>query len=207
VPQVRKEDVEQAIESAALRLFAKQGFRATTVEQISRASRVATGNIYRYFKGKNEIFRRVVPPELAASLRELLSLRVHALHGVRDVRELGADAPYHALAERLLELAIRHRLAMVVLLGRAEGTRYAGLSDELADMLAKLALEHFRILEPGLLISALKRAMVFEIYRNFLRMLVHVLESQKAEADIRAAVAELTAYHLGGLKYMFLRHG
>ena len=97
MPQVRKEDVEQAIERAALRLFAKQGFRATTIAQISRASRVATGNIYRYFKNKNEIFRKVVPAELATSLRELLSLRVRARRGVSDVRQLAPNGTQERL--------------------------------------------------------------------------------------------------------------
>ena len=40
---------------AAVRIFARQGFRQSTVSQIAKEAGVADGTIYLYFKSKNEI--------------------------------------------------------------------------------------------------------------------------------------------------------
>ena len=45
---------------AALSLFSRQGFRATTMRQIARRSSLSVGNLYHHFGGKEEIFRRLI---------------------------------------------------------------------------------------------------------------------------------------------------
>ena len=42
-----------------------------------------------------------------------------------------------------------------------------------------------------------------EIYRAFVRVLVHILERFETEAPIRQAVAAYTRYNLAGLKSFF----
>jgi AcrR family transcriptional regulator len=44
-----------ALQAAAARLFAEQGYDATTVAQIARAAQVGERTFYRYFAGKNEL--------------------------------------------------------------------------------------------------------------------------------------------------------
>ena len=45
---------------AALSLFARQGFRATTMRQIARRSGLSVGNLYHHFGGKEEIFGQLI---------------------------------------------------------------------------------------------------------------------------------------------------
>lgn len=45
---------------AALSLFARQGFRATTMRQIARRSGHSVGNLYHHFGGKEEIFQKLI---------------------------------------------------------------------------------------------------------------------------------------------------
>lgn len=45
---------------AALSLFARQGFRATTMRQIARRCGLSVGNLYHHFGGKEVIFQRLI---------------------------------------------------------------------------------------------------------------------------------------------------
>ena len=45
---------------AALRLFSRQGYRATTVRDIAEAAGVSTGNLYHHFADKEAIFRTLL---------------------------------------------------------------------------------------------------------------------------------------------------
>jgi AcrR family transcriptional regulator len=45
---------------AALALFSRQGFRATSMRQIARRSRLSVGNVYHHFGNKEAIFNRLL---------------------------------------------------------------------------------------------------------------------------------------------------
>ncbi len=66
------------IESAALWLFTRQGFHGTTVRDIARKAGVSMGNLYNYYRTKEEIFvslTRHMGAEMAAiQQKELLPL-------------------------------------------------------------------------------------------------------------------------------------
>ena len=71
----------QAIVDAARRVFAELGYGATTVRDIIRATDLASGTFYNYFKSKEEVFQALqdetalrVRPRLRPSRRCALSL-------------------------------------------------------------------------------------------------------------------------------------
>jgi AcrR family transcriptional regulator len=45
---------------AALELFSTQGYGATTMRQIAEKADLSVGNLYHHFKGKEEIFQRLI---------------------------------------------------------------------------------------------------------------------------------------------------
>lgn len=63
MPKLHDHDVERNqinIEEAALRVFTRQGFHGTTVRDIANEAGVSLGNIYNYFKTKEEIYVSLV---------------------------------------------------------------------------------------------------------------------------------------------------
>lgn len=56
----KSERSRRQVLDAALRLFSRQGFRATTVREISEAAGVSTGNVYHHFPDKESIFRSLL---------------------------------------------------------------------------------------------------------------------------------------------------
>ena len=53
-PGMRKKEKQEAIYEAALRVFARYGFRKTTVEDIARELGMTKGNLYLYARDKRE---------------------------------------------------------------------------------------------------------------------------------------------------------
>jgi AcrR family transcriptional regulator len=207
MPQVLKESVRESLVAAAAEVFAKRGYERAAVGEIAAAAGLSTGNVYRYFPGKRELFDAVVPPTFVRRFRELLRRRVRALNGIRDVHDLPPEAPYHLASEELLRFCIDHRLGVIVLLARSGGSRYARFAEHTVDDLVRLAVAHFESVDPARAREVeLRRTTRFdltEIYRAFVQVLVAILVRFESEASIREAVAAYTRYHLAGLKSFF----
>jgi AcrR family transcriptional regulator len=58
--QTKGEVTRIAIEDAALELFMKQGYHATSMRQIAEQSGLALGGIYNHFTSKDEIFEAII---------------------------------------------------------------------------------------------------------------------------------------------------
>lgn len=66
-----REQNRRVILDAARRVFAELGYAATTVRDIIRATPLASGTFYNYFKSKEEVFQ-AIRDETALALRPLL---------------------------------------------------------------------------------------------------------------------------------------
>jgi AcrR family transcriptional regulator len=201
--QYLKEEVQRRIVGAALETFARKGYPETTVAEIAREAGISTGNVYRYYPSKEALFHSLVPEAFAAQLRDLLRRRSAALVGVEDYRTLPEDSEYSLLSRATLAFAVENRLRLVILLGRAEATRYEGFAQELVAELVERAIAHFQGADPALRVDRAMRFGLEEIYRNFVGTLVRILEHFRDAEQIREAVECVSRYHRVGLKSFF----
>lgn len=70
MPQVLKDEVRDKIITAAKKLFVTNDFGKVSMSMIAGEAGIAVGNIYRYFKGKDQLFRYLAKP-VASRLMEL----------------------------------------------------------------------------------------------------------------------------------------
>jgi AcrR family transcriptional regulator len=198
-----KEHVRDAIVQAAAELIAEGGYPATSMAAVAARAGTATGNVYRYFPSKEDLFAAVLPSELVARVRELTHARITALRARKDIAAVPPDDRYHALAEELVALCVAHREPIIILLARAEGTPFAGFVDDFRADLVAWALDYQREAYPTLRASPAFRFALQEIYRCFLASLAQAFATFRTEKTMREAVAHLTAHHQGGLKHLF----
>lgn len=57
--KIDRDEKREAIVAAAAEVFARQGYRAATMDRISREAGIAKGTTYLYFKSKSELFLAV----------------------------------------------------------------------------------------------------------------------------------------------------
>lgn len=69
--------------AAAIKVFGKQGFHDTCVDDIATAAKIAKGTLYLYFKSKEDIYTTAIH-QAVTELQRLSAERTAAAHGVRD---------------------------------------------------------------------------------------------------------------------------
>src|SRR5262245_20848414 len=97
---------------AAEALFAESGYSNATMAAIARRAGVSTGNLYRYFASKEELFYTILPEAFAESFLRIVRRRVVSLVEAENLVALGTKAQRDA--QELLRFWIDHRLKIVV---------------------------------------------------------------------------------------------
>ncbi len=69
--------------AAAIKVFGKQGFHDTCVDDIAAAARIAKGTLYLYFKSKEDIYTTAIQ-QAVTELQRLSAERTLSAHGVRE---------------------------------------------------------------------------------------------------------------------------
>jgi len=58
--QVLKDEVKNKIKDSAIIVFTKKGFKKSSIKEIAHEADVSVGNVYRYYKNKEELYNKVV---------------------------------------------------------------------------------------------------------------------------------------------------
>jgi AcrR family transcriptional regulator len=82
----KKLETRQALEQAALRLFAERGYEQTTVEDIAEAADVAVRTFFRYFSSKQDVLFGEVVTDRVTRLRSELAARPASEDLLRSIR-------------------------------------------------------------------------------------------------------------------------
>ncbi|MCL9760477.1 TetR/AcrR family transcriptional regulator [Frankia sp. AiPa1] len=120
----------QAIIEAALRLFARQGFASTTLEDIAREAPTSRQTVYSHFGDKESLFQAVIDTHLSATLDRLHAAATDfprpagpGLAGGHGEPEPDPVAHLDTLAQRLAAIARDPRSVLLRQLLQAEGSR------------------------------------------------------------------------------------
>lgn len=81
------ESVREKIQNAALELFSQKGYDGTSIDEIAAASGMKAPNIYKYFKGKQEIFE-TLNNEALKHYKRRMSMTPDSLVWIHNAEEL-----------------------------------------------------------------------------------------------------------------------
>lgn len=85
--QILKEDIRQDIIAAAIFQIEKDGIEKASMRSIANSAKVTVGNVYRYFKGKDELVSTIISPAMDAINNALLKASNEQLKLFGDVSE------------------------------------------------------------------------------------------------------------------------
>jgi AcrR family transcriptional regulator len=197
VPQRLKDDVRERILAAAARTFAERGYLDATLADIARAADIAPSNIYKYYENKQALFDAVVTPAVAARLFRLLRARLREFDTLGSWSDAHAERSKHAQA--LLQFWVEERLAVLILLTGADGTRFASVRARMEREMTRQAVRFVRrqtAAEPDPHFDMVLR----QVFANTVTMVAAILERFASAADIAQAFATFWTYQLAGLE-------
>lgn len=196
MPQVLKPEIRARILSAGLEVFAAQGYLGATMNAIAEHAGLGAASLYRYYPSKAELFEAAITPELAARFERLLQQRVRAL-GAQSTA-----APFeriHDHGEEMLAFWLEHRLAVVVLLDRAQGSAYEHYSELFVTLLLDSTLEQIRRDGSNVQITAPARLVLRRIFENTRIMIATILAHSDKPRVLREAIEAFWSYQIPGL--------
>lgn len=128
--QTLKRNIREAILKAAQSRFARKGFLKTSMRDIADAAGMGVGNVYNYFKSKDELFRAVVHP-VTDEFKRMLE-KHHGRSG-RDALEMFSEAYFRDCVDEYVRLIDRYRPLMRILLFHAQGSSLETFREQFTD--------------------------------------------------------------------------
>jgi hypothetical protein len=201
MPQYKKDEIKKKIHSAARCIFAEKGYENASISDIAAKATVSVGNIYRYYKGKDDIFYAVVPPDFIDWIKSSLVNKITAAKDI-TLSEVHSHE-FLFINEAFIEFMASNREIILIVFMGAKGTRYESLKDDTIDYLIKAVKEHYSS-QDNRIINDIKNDFIIRmIYGKLIEMLMNVLKESNNTSDIHNSLYILNSYHLFGATNLF----
>lgn len=134
--QTLKSDLRDKILFEARRSFRSKGFEKTSMREIAIASGITVGNIYRYFKNKNELFYAVVK-EAHDAINFIVqsdhSGNVIAMNTNMEDRDFfeSADPTLHGI----VDVFIKYKIEITILVYKSQGSELGMMINRFKEMI------------------------------------------------------------------------
>ncbi|MEK3913040.1 TetR/AcrR family transcriptional regulator [Paenibacillus sp. FSL H7-0331] len=128
--QILKDEIRSRIRKAALAEFNKEGYVKASMRNIAGTAGVAIGNVYRYYKNKDELFDELVQPVYEKYETNMIEMRQKINFSYEN------DTPdvlkyYSKIEATLVDLFKTFTAEMTIVLNRSEGTKYEHVKSDL----------------------------------------------------------------------------
>lgn len=122
--------MREKILDEARKAFEKYGFLKASMRDIAHGAGISTGNIYNYFKGKDELFRAVVRPATYS-----LHVMLEQHHGLEfaSVCDMLTEEYFRHTTDEYLTLIHSHRTLLGILFFKAQGSSLERFKEEFTD--------------------------------------------------------------------------
>ena len=194
MPQIKKDDVKNAIDAAAKKIFESKGYSNTKMEDIAREAGISVGNLYRYEKSKDGLFSRLYPQSLADDF--LVRIREKLAMFFKAGGKINREDPVLLEFNRF---TLESSKTLIVLAKNNKGSFYEGFTERLA---GKLVEEICKYLPDGSKNSSannIQKDILRILYTGLIKLYINILESADDEDIKLNKLAAINIYHVSGI--------
>ena len=142
--QKLKDDIRQRIVAVAREEFIAHGARSTSIRTVARRAGIAAGNVYNYFRSKDELFCEVLRPLLNELNHYILSHNEEPHLCIEVFDTFDYQNEYIGEMKRMVRL---YRPELRLLLFNAEGTSLAGYKERIVEYQLKAGKEYLQLMK------------------------------------------------------------
>ena len=189
MPQVQKDDVRDTILDSAREEFLQHGFEGSSMRRIAQKSRMTVGNLYRYFKNKEELSETIVSPTYRIINDTVQELSGGLISFGEDNKNFDMPLPLirerlSTMSDRLVDIYDAHKIEVSILMMGTELNKQ--ITDWFADLISVLIAGKFSMLDRAderlKLLSQCYAHSIFSGIKTILR------ESKSSKEDMRLMV-------------------
>lgn len=196
--QYKKDEIKERIDAAALAVFADKGYKGAKISDISESAGVSVGNIYRYYKSKDDIFYANIDENFIEEAKVLLAEKISAM-GERD-NLLGAKQDELSLVnEEVISFMVENRHKMIIVFGKSESTKYENAKRELIEYILQKVEEGFAEQSGVFKIESAHGFTAGIIYNNLIDMVLSILKECEDSHTVAECLRTINTYHMFGI--------
>lgn len=198
--QTLKDDIRQRIIATARAEFITHGVRCTSIRTVARKSGVAVGNLYNYFKSKDELFCEVLRPLTKALNKHILSHNDEKFLSI-DVFNMRQHQIDYIFA--MLAIIKDFRPELRLLLFNSEGTSLQGYKDKMVDRQMKVGMEYLRLMKERYphLNSNISPLLIHITCSTWITVFCEIVEHEDySDEDIKVAMEQYMDFSMAGWK-------
>ncbi len=128
--QYLKEEIKNNILTAALKEFEQKGFMEASVRTIAKNAGVALGNVYRYFKNKEELFNTIIEPAYNNLITQIPDI------GKTSSARIYKDNifPSKYIIGFIMEVFNKYSTQLLIMIDKSKGSKFENAKQELIDL-------------------------------------------------------------------------
>ena len=194
--QYKKDEIKEKIDSAAIAVFAVEGYESTKISEIAKKAGVSVGNVYRYYGGKEEIFYSILPEQFLMEYQLLLREKIA---GFRGHIGSGRYQQTWLTSEPFISFMAEHRSRILILFKGSRGTRYEKIKTELVSFLIGLLRENYPEMYEKNVEAAGNEFVITSVYEGLIDLFGKVLSKAETEQELKEYLSLVNTYHLHGI--------
>lgn len=187
--QYLKDEVKYEILKSALDEFYNKNYKESSMRNIAKNAGMTVGNLYRYFKNKDEIFEDLINPVVKSILDLLQSHEKHHLFQEGNYEELNTF-----LAKSLMAIHNDFPKELSILLHGSDGSSLEGFRYSLIKQMADHIKEHCYLGKECEVSNEIEPIILMIIARNNVEGYITILES-----DLSIEAKERAIFQYSGL--------
>ncbi|QUH21286.1 TetR/AcrR family transcriptional regulator [Alkaliphilus sp. B6464] len=200
--QYKKDKIKEDIDTAALIVFSEKGYKGTKISDIAKKANISVGNIYRYYKSKDEIFISIVPESFLISVKDLLLNKIFVFKE-KKLQYIGESDEFLLINDEFIKFIVENRERILIVFHNNKGTKYEYIKLELINFLIKAVLNNYTI-KYGQLLNKNKIEFVIKtIYENLINMTLNILQEAKTIEEVKGYLEVINSYHMFGVANLF----
>ncbi len=168
---------------------------AAKISDISAVSGVSVGNIYRYYRNKDEIFYGVIPEDFPSQILNVIRDKI----GAAKIGHITDSGVFKDVTDTFIRFMLSNRKKILIVLAGSRGTKYERMRNELAASLL-VAVKRFYPEQYDLFVRTYGNDdMLVLIYENLFGAYGVILGSDCGESEMISQIRQINLYHFSGI--------
>lgn len=203
--QALKEEIRDAIMKSAKREFLKNGFQDTSMRVIAKGAGMSVGNVYHYFRSKEELFGSIVNKKID-QLNALLKKHTNNLLDIgKSVSHVNFSFQHLETFQNLSmvmeltslfqDLMVDSRIELVLILRKSKGYKYGNSEEDLVEWIEGVVEKKMMFEMNKEHLNSSDQIYVRAIAKGFFESLCELIEQPDSEVDVKGTFEKLIKFY------------
>lgn len=173
--QYQKYEVRNRIIQEALKEFNEKGYEGTSIRSIAKKSNTSVGNIYKYFKSKEDLHENLI-----GSIYDRFVDYIKQF----DKVELNdkAEIIFYQLVDEIMEIFNKNSVEISILLNQSKGSKYENCKSIFADFVTRIVTEKMQY-ELSLKSKKLRENFIISLISQSLLESIAIIVKERSDGE------------------------